>query len=405
MNSLETASKLTVLVLAKLNMLRKPFRTVSLIVLTSVLAFSLFCGSFLVKSLNSGMQSLSNRLGADIIVVPQGYDSKIESALLRGEPNSFYFETEVVERLKKIEGVELASPQLFIATLSAGCCSFPLQVIGIDFDSDFNIKPWLQRHITLPLSDNHIVVGGNVVGNTNSEVKFFNQPFVIAGRLSRTGMGFDNSVFMTIENAKRLAKEYERIMQHPVARNENLISSVMIKIKPRASAKAVAQRILAEFEGEQIYPLISKRMMTNISASIANLDIYIYVLLALLWLLSFLVLVVSFSSIFHERKKEFGMLRVIGGTKKKLAQLAVAEALMISASGAGIGTVLSCLTVFLFNQAIIASLKMPFLNPPVLWTISCGLLTFLLISVIGPLAVLKTMYSFTKQEPALQLQQ
>jgi len=405
MNSLETAPKLTVIALAKLNILRKPFRTVSLIVLTSVLAFSLFCGSFLVKSLNGGMQSPSNRLGADIIVVPQGYDSKIESALLRGEPNSFYFETDVVERLKKIEGVELASPQLFIATLSAGCCSFPLQVIGIDFDSDFNIKPWLERHITLPLSENQIVVGGNVVGNTNSEVKFFNQPFVIAGRLSRTGMGFDNSVFMTIENAKRLAKEYERIMQHPVARNENLISSVMIKIKPRVNAKAVAQRILAEFEGEQIYPLISKRMMTNISASIANLDIYIYVLLALLWLLSFIVLAVSFSSIFHERKKEFGMLRVIGGTKKKLAQLAVAEALMISASGACIGTVLSCLIVFLFNQAIIASLKMPFLNPPVLWTVSCGLLTFLLISIIGPVSVLKTMYSFTKQEPALQLQQ
>ena len=109
--------------------------------LTAVLAFSLFCGSFLVKSLNGGMQSLANRLGADIIVVPQGYDSKIESALLRGEPNSFYFKLEVVDRLKKIEGIERASPQLFVATLSAGCCSFPLQVIGIDFDSDFTIKP------------------------------------------------------------------------------------------------------------------------------------------------------------------------------------------------------------------------------------------------------------------------
>ena len=137
----EPVKKLTVIELAKQNLKRKPFRTVSLIVLTAVLAFSLFSGSFLVKSLNGGMQSLSNRLGADIIVVPQGYDSKIESALLRGEPNSFYFKSEVVDRLKKIEGVDLASPQLFIATLSAGCCSFPLQVIGIDFDSDFNIKP------------------------------------------------------------------------------------------------------------------------------------------------------------------------------------------------------------------------------------------------------------------------
>ena len=400
----EPVKKLTVIELAKQNLKRKPFRTVSLIVLTAVLAFSLFAGSFLVKSLNGGMQSLSNRLGADIIVVPQGYDSKIESALLRGEPNSFYFKSEVVERLKKIEGVDLDSPQLFIATLSAGCCSFPLQVIGIDFDSDFNIKPWLERQIRLPLTDNQIVVGSNIVGDTQSQVKFFNQPFVITGRLAKTGMGFDNSVFMTIENAKRLAKEYERIMEHPVAQDEDLISSVMVRIKPNADVKTVAKRILAEFEGEQIYPLISKRMMTNISASIANLNVYIYVLLALLWLLSFIVLAVSFSSIFHERKEEFGMLRIIGGTKKKLAQLASAEAFIISASGAGIGTVLSCLIVLLFNQAIIAGLKMPFLTPPVLWILLCALLTLSVISVIGPLAALKTIHGFTKQEPALQLQ-
>jgi len=44
---------------------------------------------------------------------------------------------------------------------------------------------------------------------------------------------------------------------------------------------------------------------------------------------------------------------------------------------------------------------MPFLNPSFLWTFVCFLLTFALISVIGPLAALKTMYSFTKEEPAL----
>lgn len=400
MENLQT-KKLTVFELAKLNIKRKPFRTVSLIILTAVLAFSLFAGSFLVKSLRGGMLSLSNRLGADIIVVPQGYDSKIESALLRGEPNSFYFDTEVVERVKKIEGVELASPQLFIATLSAGCCSFPLQIIGIDFDSDFNVKPWLKKQIKLPLLDNQIVAGSNISGDYNSQVKFFNQPFVIAGRLTKTGMGFDNSIFMTIENARKLAKEYERITQHPVAKNENLISSVMVKINSRYDAGEVAKKIREEFKGEEIYPLISKRMMTNISSSISSLNIYVYILIAILWVLSFIVLAVSFSSIFNERKEEFGMLRIIGSTKKKLFELAVLESLMISMSGAIIGTVLSCLIMFLFNQAIVTGMKMPFLNPSFLWTFVCFLLTFALISVIGPLAALKTMYSFTKEEPAL----
>ncbi|MGP1489855.1 MAG: FtsX-like permease family protein, partial [Treponema sp.] len=115
------------------------------------------------------------------------------------------------------------------------------------------------------------------------------------------------------------------------------------------------------------------------------------------------VLAVSFSSIFHERKQEFGMLRVIGGTKKKLAQLASSEALLISSAGAGIGTIMGCVVVLLFNQAIIAGLQMPFLNPSVLWTLMCGVITFSAIAVIGPLSAFNTIRSITKQEPALQI--
>ena len=276
-----------------------------------------------------------------------------------------------------------------------------MQVIGIDFASDFNIKPWFEKQVKLPLSDNQIVVGSNVSGNYNSEVKFFNQPFLIAGRLGKTGMGFDNSVFMTIENAKRLAKEYERIMQHPAAKDENLISSVMVKIKPKYNVKKVADKIRAEFKGEQIYPLISKRMMNNVSSHISSLSLYIYILITILWLLSFIVLAVSFSSVFNERKEEFGMLRIIGGTKKTLLKLASLEALIISALGACIGTVFSCIIVVLFNQAIITGMKMPFLNPPLLWMLVYALGVFILISVIGPFSVFKTIYGFAKKEPAL----
>lgn len=396
---------LTIFELSKMNIKRKPFRSISLIILTSVLAFTLFCGSFLVKSLNSGIISLSNRLGADIIVVPQGYDSKIEGALLRGEPNTFYFDASTVQRVKKVYGVETASPQLFIATLSAGCCSFPLQIIGIDFNSDFNIKPWLENRIKLPLSENQIVVGNNIVGNYNSEVKFFNQPFSIAGRLNKTGMGFDNSVFMTMENAKRLAKEYERLMKHPVAEEENLISSVMVKIKPGYSAKEVAKEIKKEFKGEQIYPLISKQMMSTVSVGIANLNIYIYVLIIILWILSFIVLSVSFSSIFNERKREFGMLRIIGAAKHKIVFLAAAESFLISAAGAVTGTFISAVIMLLFNQAIASGMKMPFLTPSAFWTIALMIITILSIGVIGPLASLKTIYGFSKKDPALAIKE
>jgi ABC-type transport system, involved in lipoprotein release, permease component len=393
--------RLTLFNVAKMNIKRQPLRTSFLGLLIFILAFVLFSGTFLVKSLNDGLVSLSDRLGADIIVVPQGYDSKIEGALLRGEPNTFYFDAEAVDRIKKIEGVANASPQLFIATLSAGCCSFPLQIIGIDFETDFNVKPWLSKHLKLPLTNNEIVVGSNIVGNVRGEVKFFNQPFVIAARLSKTGMGFDNSVFMTMENARRLSKEYERIMQHPIAHNERLISSVMVKLKTGFSAKKVSKKILEAFKGEGVYPLTSKQMMSNISAGIETLTLYIRVLIITLYILSFVVLIVSFSSIFNERRGEFAMMRIIGARKTWIALLAGLEAFIISSISAFLGTVTSLFLILLFNQAIVVSLKMPFLSPSLLWIMLTSIGSFLAISLIAPISSLRLAFKLAKTEIAI----
>ena len=387
--------------LAKLNIFRKPFRSASLAFLTFALAFTLFTGSFLVKSLKEGLASLSNRLGADIIVVPQGYDSKIEGALLRGEPNNFYFERTALDVVRNIDGVEKASPQLFVATLSAGCCSFPLQVIGLDFESDFCILPWLKQHVKFPLKDNQIIVGANIVGNYNSELKFFNQSFAIAGRLSKTGMGFDNSVFMSVQNAQRLIKEYERIMQHPASDNENLISSIMVRVKPGSDIMQTAQKIRSAFKGQQIYPLAAKNMMSNVAAAIGSLSFYVHILTLVLWILTFLVLFTVFSSIINERKKEFAMMRILGATKKKLISLAFTESLIISGGGAAAGSFLALCIVLLFNQAFSQAVKLPYLRPHAIWICGLFVTVTLLVSAAGPVASLKMMRQFSKAQDAL----
>ena len=159
--------------LARRNIRNKPGRAYGLMALTAILCFVLFLSSFLILSLKNGIHSLSGRMGADLIVVPEGYDSKITGAILRGEPNSFFFDQSVAERVRALPGVEEASPQIFLATLSAGCCSYPLQLIGVDFDTDFSVVPWLSSQVKLPLKEGEIIVGASIEGTYNSEVKFF----------------------------------------------------------------------------------------------------------------------------------------------------------------------------------------------------------------------------------------
>ena len=129
--------------LARRNLSRRPVRTAALILLAAFLSFSVFAGSMIVLSLQNGLESYESRLGADIVVVP--YEARshgtLESILLQGIPGYFYMDETYLDQVRAISGVESASPQFYLASASAGCCSVAVQIIGFDPDTDFSIQP------------------------------------------------------------------------------------------------------------------------------------------------------------------------------------------------------------------------------------------------------------------------
>ncbi len=392
--------------IAKHNIDNKKARALLLTILSCVLCFVLFLSSFLIYGLKSGMSSLYDRVGADIILVPEGYDAKITGAILRGEPNTFFFERSVYERTKKIEGVEKATFQLFLATLSAGCCSFPIQVVGYDENSDFLVKPWLMHQVKLPLNDGEIIVGANIVGDVHDDVKFFNQSFKIKGRLSKTGMGFDNTVFMSFNEVLRLSKEYSKILSLPSENQENLISSVMIKVdSKKTDVESVKKAIDAEFKGEGIYCLTAQSIMNEIGKHTQNLLMFIYILIALVWILVFAVLILVYSVSIRERKKEIATLRIIGATKRRVKSIILNEVLLINLKGAIIGTVLSSAVSVLFSRAFSEAFKMPFLEPDYILLFVLGIITVFIGTAMGPLAVSAALNKMLNQEIALLLRE
>ena len=67
--------KFGTLQIALKNIRNKPFRSFGLIFLTMIMSYILLVGSFVLYSFSNGTKSLSDRLGADIIIVPEGYKS------------------------------------------------------------------------------------------------------------------------------------------------------------------------------------------------------------------------------------------------------------------------------------------------------------------------------------------
>ena len=110
------------------NLLRHPGRTAALTVLVAFLALSLFAGSAIVMSLNNGLHSLENRLGADLIVVPATARGKIdpEKIYLQGTTGYYYMRAAKLAEIRAMDGVAQASGQVYLASLRADCCSVPI---------------------------------------------------------------------------------------------------------------------------------------------------------------------------------------------------------------------------------------------------------------------------------------
>jgi len=388
--------EITIANLAWRNIQRRPFRSCCLIIIIMLFSATLFGGSVLMKNLSLGISGMANRLGADILVVPYGYEKNLEVALLRGEPSSFYLKADLIDRIKVIKGVEAVSPQLFIASLSAGCCTSKVQLIGFDQQSDFVIKPWLQTQLSQPLTDQQVVVGSKITSNVGDEIKFFNHPFKIAAKMDSTGMGFDTSVFMTIPAAQSLMKS-ANLIEGDTDHFVNYVSSIFVKVDPDYQPKDVVNQMMPKYAIDyNIDFVMTKGMLSNISKWLKGFSTIVYSLSAIFWLLAIIVIFVIFSSSLNERKREISLLRILGASRSDLVKMLLRESLIISALGGIAGIVIAGVLIYAFSLLICQSIGLPCVNISITDGLIYALLVFLLTLIIGPLSSIYSALSLTK---------
>ena len=390
--------------LAMENIRQRKTRSTCMILLVALFSIIVYMGSMFSLSLSKGLESLSDRLGADIIVVPAGYKAEIESVLLKGEPSTFYLPADTMDKLKKFDEIEKMTAQTYVATLSASCCSYPVQIIGIDIDTDFLIYPWITHNIDKELKDGEAIVGSHVIGEKGETVHFFNEELKIVGRLKQTGIGFDATVFVNQNTAKKLARASERITANKVA-EEDVISSVMIKVKPGVDSVKLASKISKELSKEGIFAMFSKKFVNSISSNLKVLATSVLILVVAIWLLSVIILSISFTAIFNERKKEMAVLRVLGASKKMLRNIIIKEAVILSLIGAGIGSFLGVILSIIQLPLIASKFSMPFLSPSLFQYIGIFILSFVLGVIIGPLSTVRVVKKLTDKDSYLSLRE
>ena len=380
------------------NIRKRPYRSFCLMLAAVIGSYALFVGLSLKSSLNNGLGRMKERMGADLMIVPEESEIKARNILLTGEPEFFYMNASVAKAAEDIEGVESATSQFYFTSLSSDCCSTRVQLIAFDPDTDFVIAPWIDEKVTSCAEDGSVIIGSEVTPLANGKVKFFGSEYKVAGKLGETATGLDHSVFMTRDTMHDLlndAKDKGYQFLNPED-DSSWVSTVLIRVNDGADITNIEKEIYKKANGIRF--IETDKLLSDVSVKLGSVESIINITLTVLLVFSFLTMILFFSVIFHERKKEFAVLRILGTSSRRICLFSLTEGITIGAAGGVAGLILGVLTVFPFNRFIENSLDVPYLMPAVSLVILYGVLGVILTTLFGSVSSFLSTLSLSHAE-------
>lgn len=323
------------------------------------IAFCLFIFFFLNHNVKTITDNIEKKMGADFMIIPFGEKKQNEGILLSGNPASFYMKKNIEDTISKIEGVENTNSQIFVTTLAAGCCSFPVQAIGMDFEKDFTIKHWLYEN-NINVGYNEIVAGANLRILKGQEIVFFNTPYKVIGNLKPTGIGFDNSIFMTKQTALDMIKKSGLKLEDEEPKN--LISTILIKIDENATYDDVYLNIIRETKKMNVEIIKSKDFIKEFSSYLSQMLKMINILFCTLILLMTIVVFGIMRLDLKDKNKDLASLRIMGIAYKKMLEIYMKYILKVSFISTASGLIVGFLITNLFASSIIQKFGINFVE-------------------------------------------
>ncbi len=349
------------------------------------------------NSLDRGLE----RLGADILVVPQGAEAKVETALLMGKPTQVWMSTDYVQKVAGVRGVAAVSPQIYLQSLyDAPCCSVSeMFLVVFDPETDLTVTPWLRRNLGRPLAPGE-VIGGSYIFTPPGEkyIKLYGYNLTLRGNLEPTGTGLDQTMFLTFATARDMARSSLATAESPLNIPPDSISSVMVKVQPGADIHKVTLQILRDVVG--VTPIESPSLFGSFRQQMLGLLWGFLALLSLAWILSAVLIGLVFSLAANERRREMAVLRALGASRYFVLRSVLTEAALLAACGGILGITLASFGVFVFKDYLAGSLRMPFLFPSVPSYMVLFVVAMVLSLLMATLAAFPAALLVSRQEPA-----
>lgn len=319
------------------NLRRRPVRTAILIAaLTLMVSALIFALSFVLR-VNASIRLTSERLGADLLVVPAGSRGAAEDVLVENRARSFYMNKSLVERIRKVEGIDKASYQTYLITIAGMCCSVPESlVVAFDQETDFVVTPWLRNKLGRKLKTGEAIVGSesayNIsLGLVEMDGRLFGSVFHMVGVLDKTGSGLDTAVFIGDDNMDEIAKSSKSDIK------ADQISVIFAKINKGADL----YKIMSEIENNiiEVDVVMRKDIGKSLVTTLGDISKIFYFTMILSTALSLFLVWAIFTAIANERTREVGIMRALGAKEKHVVKLFLFEVLVLGMIGSMIGII------------------------------------------------------------------
>lgn len=368
--------------LAVQNLGRRQSRTLLLVVAIAIASAVTFAGVVAMRSVVASMQVGLSRVGADLMVVNQDALTNLTDALLTVEPTDSTVAADAVSRAE-IRGIARLAAQRILRTDRSGLggAGELVDLIGFDPASDFTILPWLSERLAGPMRPGDVIVGAARNLPLGSQAVLFGQPFRVYGKLARTGSGTqERGVFMQASSLLGLAPAVrERTGTLPPMLVPERVTGFLIQLAPEVTEVQARFALLSKVP--EIKVIAGGALMTGIRQGLVALLAGLVGLVIALSASTAVMVMVLFSAIMAERRRELGLLKAIGARRSQIVGMAVTEAALATACGGAIGVILGLLLLRLFERALVHHLGE--MGIPFLWLDGPGTVAIAAACVVG----------------------
>jgi putative ABC transport system permease protein len=340
--------------LALQNLGRRTGRTALLLIAVAICAGAIFTGVVLLRSIEGSMAVGFTRLGADMLIVPQGTLTNITAALLTAEPTELTLDSAMLGRLSSLKGIQRIAPQLVFRTEASGYgpADAPVDIIAFDPARDLTVQPWLDSRLGRPFRAGDVVIGGRREEPLGSEILVFGKPLTVYGKLGKSAVGtHERGLFISFSTLDDLRIIMQQICGKKAPLEPDRLSGVLIELAPGATGQQVRFAILANLPDVKV--VSNESMLTSIRQGLAVLLDGMLGLMAVMFASTALMVGVLFSAIVTERRRELGLLKAIGARRSQVVGMLLCEAALATAVGGLIGCVLGVLLLRVFEHSLV----------------------------------------------------